>query len=207
MFGLFTNRCPVCGNILKEQKYRWQLEGRKAWVCSKCNVQLRRGSSPLAFAEGVMPLPDAQGSGIGFGYFVGTVMTAGLAAALVYVVWFQPSPKDSQETSSPQSLASPDAGSPALPTDQPSSTDNVATAMLPPGNEMIVLESTDGRSIRAQILTLTPTTVIIRREDKVEFLIPLSKFTAETIQRLDAYRPKLPATNEAPPAAPLQSRN
>ncbi len=57
-----------------------------------------------------------------------------------------------------------------------------------PASEIISLESTDGKTVKAKILALTTTTVLIRREDGQTFDLPLERLTAESKQRIEEYR-------------------
>lgn len=50
------------------------------------------------------------------------------------------------------------------------------------------IESTDGRKIRAKILTLTITSVFVRRDDGSEFEIPLSRLTDTTRKNINDWR-------------------
>lgn len=52
----------------------------------------------------------------------------------------------------------------------------------------IHLKSTDGREIRVKILAVSKTTVIVRRDDGQEFEIPLERLSADSVERIDAYR-------------------
>jgi hypothetical protein len=53
---------------------------------------------------------------------------------------------------------------------------------------LMPLQSTDGRTINAKILTLTKETVLIRREDGQTFDLPLNRLTLDSIQRIEEYR-------------------
>ena len=57
-----------------------------------------------------------------------------------------------------------------------------------PVSEIISLESTDGKTVKAKVLALTTTTVLIRREDGQTFDLPLERLTAESKQRIEEYR-------------------
>lgn len=50
--------------------------------------------------------------------------------------------------------------------------------------EWIKLESTDGRSINAQVLVITDTSVFIRREDGQKFDLPFARLTPDSKQRV-----------------------
>jgi hypothetical protein len=53
---------------------------------------------------------------------------------------------------------------------------------------LVPLQSTDGRTINAKILTLTKETVLIRREDGQTFDLPLKRLTLDSVQRIEEYR-------------------
>ncbi|WP_395751835.1 hypothetical protein [Prosthecobacter sp.] len=55
-------------------------------------------------------------------------------------------------------------------------------------SEMIELQSTDGKTIRAKVLTLTKDTVMIQREDGQTFDLQLDRLTPESKQRIETYR-------------------
>lgn len=52
MFGLFSQRCQQCGNILKRTKYEWKIDGVTKTVCPACNTTLQRRASSASFRDG-----------------------------------------------------------------------------------------------------------------------------------------------------------
>jgi hypothetical protein len=67
-------------------------------------------------------------------------------------------------------------------------TSNPPVPKAKPANEIISLESTDGKTVKAKVLALTTTTVLIRREDGQTFDLPLDRLTAESKKRIEEYR-------------------
>ena len=67
-------------------------------------------------------------------------------------------------------------------------TPNPPASKPKPVSEIISLESTDGKTVKAKVLALTTTTVLIRREDGQTFDLPLDRLTAESKQRIEEYR-------------------
>lgn len=57
--------------------------------------------------------------------------------------------------------------------------------------EWIKLDSTDGRTIRAEILVISDSSVFIRREDGQKFDLPFTRLTPESKQRIMDAREKL----------------
>lgn len=53
MFGLFQSRCQICNTHFSRTKYKWQIRGRKAWVCPACNAALKKRVSAAAFGSEV----------------------------------------------------------------------------------------------------------------------------------------------------------
>lgn len=123
------------------------------------------------------PAPAARGSVLGLVFQVGIVCSAGFFgwqyftqdAATVTAhgtpVFTAPVPKQTVQQKPAAPLPEPKAGS-----------------------EVIELQSTDGKTIRAKVLTITKETVLIQREDGQTFDLPLSRLTPESKQRIDDYR-------------------
>lgn len=63
------------------------------------------------------------------------------------------------------------------------------------GGDIILLESTDGRSILGQILKQSADSVLVQRADGQSFEIPLSRLTAATVKKIQAAKP-----SSVPPA-------
>ena len=61
------------------------------------------------------------------------------------------------------------------------------SANLPVG-DLISLKSTDGRMIRAKVLSLTKEKALIRREDGQTFILPLDRLTAESKKRIEEFQ-------------------
>ena len=57
-----------------------------------------------------------------------------------------------------------------------------------PISDILSLESTDGRTVKAKVLALTKTTVLIRREDGQTFDLPLDRLTPDSKLRIEEYR-------------------
>jgi hypothetical protein len=64
------------------------------------------------------------------------------------------------------------------------------------GNETILFESTDGRTIQGQILKRSADSVLVQRSDGQTFEIPLSRLTAATLTRIQS---TLPSNGEPAP--------
>lgn len=74
---------------------------------------------------------------------------------------------------------------------RPSITTNITTPQSKHSDQpldLIEIESSDGRHIRAQILALLTTTVLVRREDGQKFEIPLSSLTELSKQKIHDWR-------------------
>lgn len=63
------------------------------------------------------------------------------------------------------------------------------------GGDIILLESTDGRTILGQILKQSADSVLVQRADGQSFEIPLSRLTAATVKKIQAAQP-----SNVPPA-------
>ncbi|WP_395736664.1 hypothetical protein [Prosthecobacter sp.] len=93
----------------------------------------------------------------------------------------------SQDASQPNSTGTPVF---TAPVPAPAVQKNPAAALPERSAEsgMIELQSTDGRSLRAKILTLTKDAVLIQREDGQTFELELDRLTPDSKKRIDDYR-------------------
>lgn len=78
MFGLFTQRCQQCSNILKRKKFKWRVDGRTKWVCPACNSTMQRKASSASFKES-----HSGHASSGFNSFAKVVLLLVLALSFV----------------------------------------------------------------------------------------------------------------------------
>lgn len=63
-----------------------------------------------------------------------------------------------------------------------------APKSAPKVDDLVSLESVDGRAIKAKILVITEKTVFIRREDGQTFDLPVERLTAESKAKVEEHR-------------------
>jgi hypothetical protein len=178
MFGLFTKRCQTCGKAIKDHHYKWRIEGKKVRVCPRCNGQLERRAGLMKFGRGGPPSPESlweRWSGTITNILIAAL---GVAAAIAIAHW-RPDPQHREAT---------EAADAAL---EKAVRTAVAEESAMVDNDMLVLESKDGRTIRAQILTLTQRDVFVRRDDKLEVRVPLSQLTDASLRKVETFRTSL----------------
>ncbi len=129
-----------------------------------------------------IPIPKAP---TWFGFAVKTI----LALAVIFYAM----DRYNERAARPAPANEPAVETPTAPT---ATTAPAAAVIIPnpsvpkpkPISEIISLESTDGKTVKAKVLALTTTTVLIRREDGQTFDLPLDRLTAESKQRIEEYR-------------------
>lgn len=114
------------------------------------------------------------------------VVLAGVAVVFYamdqYVVYSNKTP------AVPDAAVSPEPA-PATEAPAPATVAGVTTPSAPKTvNEMVSLESTDGRTIQARILAFTKESIVIRREDGESFDLPLEKLTAGSRKLVEEQR-------------------
>lgn len=48
VLGGRQKKCQLCGVPIKRQEYRWEIDGEKKYICSKCNTRLENKASKEA---------------------------------------------------------------------------------------------------------------------------------------------------------------
>lgn len=178
MFGLFTKRCQTCGKAIKEHHYTWRIEGKKVRLCPRCNGQMERRAGLMRFGRGGPPTPETfleRWSGA-----ISNVLIAAMVVAAVFAIGLWRTSPQQQEAVETADAALRKAVKAAA---------AEKSAMV--DNDMLVLESKDGRTIRAQILTISTKDVFIRRDDKKEFRVPLSQLTDASLQKVQTFNTSL----------------
>ncbi|QIF02982.1 hypothetical protein [Roseimicrobium sp. ORNL1] len=178
MFGLFSKRCQTCSKTFDGRRYKWHIAGRKLIVCERCNGQLEHRAGAMRLSRGGPPSPETFGERWS-GTITNIVIAAlGVAAAIAIAHW-RPNPQHQEAT---------EAADAAL---EKAVRVAVREEAAMEDNDMLVLESKDGRTIRAQILTLTQRDVFVRRDDKLEVRVPLSQLTDASLRKVEAFRTSL----------------
>jgi hypothetical protein len=178
MSGLLTKRCQTCSKAFEGRRYKWSIAGRKLLVCARCNGQLEHRAGALRLTRGGPPSPESLWERWSGAITNILIAALGVAVAIAIANW-RPNPQHQKATE-----AADAALEKALRTAA-----REESAMV--DNEMLVLESKDGRTIRAQILTLTQRDVFVRRDDKQEVRVPLSQLTDASLRKVETFRTSL----------------
>jgi hypothetical protein len=190
MFGLFTKRCQTCRKAVEGRRYKWHIAGRKLLVCARCNAQLESHARALRSGRGGPPPPETfweKRSGA-----IKNLLIAGLGVAVAIAIAYWRPNAQLQEAAEIADAALEKALKKALRVPVPkesAAVDEGKPAVVE--DDMIILESTDGRTIRAQILTLSERDVFVRRDDKHEVRIPLNQLTEESRRKVETFRTSL----------------
>lgn len=155
---------------------------QNAWDAAKYDLH------PRLYASDIAATRQASKSGC-FGSIVKGAALFVLACVVLPVVFraFRERTEGEAPTSIP-AKETPTAPAPPIPPAPLGSVTEHAPKpeTVPP--DMISLDSVDGRTITAKVLTLTKETVLIRRDDGQTFDLPLDRLTPESIKRIEDYR-------------------
>lgn len=110
------------------------------------------------------------------------------AAVVVAVIYFAVSKYREHENRAPEAVSPANAPAAVTPAVAVKKETQPTLPERPPVSDLLALESTDGRTVRAKALALTKTTVLIRREDGQTFDLPLDQLTDKSKRRIEEYR-------------------
>ncbi len=94
MFGFFTQRCDICGNLLKRTFHRWEINGRKMRACSHCNAKLEKAKSKQAFdSPDTLGAKKSSGGCLKWAFILaGAIVAMFIGVGIISVMTAQPKP-------------------------------------------------------------------------------------------------------------------